>query len=180
MKEIDLVNSCRQASRNGQEQLYALHADNMYRIAFRYIKSQVDAEDVLITSFTKIFRNISAFQYQGDGSLEGWMRKIVINESLMWLRRRHNFNLTEMLDENMPEPDLTHFSQLDVDDIYKMISTLPTGYRTIFNLTVMEGYNHREISALLSITESTSRTQLFKAKALLKKMLTQEGFQYGT
>jgi len=180
LKEIDLVKNCQQANRKGQQELYSLYADKLYRIAFRYIKSQVDAEDVLITAFTKLFKNIQSFHYQGDGSLEAWMRKIVVNESLMWLRRRHNFNLTESLDETLPEPDLTQFSQLEADDIYKMISTLPTGYRTIFNLTVIEGYNHQEISKMLSITESTSRTQLFKAKALLKKMLLQEGFHYGT
>ena len=98
----------------------------------------------------------------------------------MWLRRRHNFNLTEALDENLPEHDLSQFSQLEAEDICKMISNLPTGYRTIFNLSVVEGYNHQEIAKMLSIAESTSRTQLFKAKALLKKILTQEGFHYGT
>ena len=152
----------------------------MYRLSFRYIKSQVDTEDVLITSFTKIFKSIHTFQNQGPGSLEGWIRKIVVNESLMWLRRRHNFNLTEALDENLPEHDLSQFSQLEAEDICKMISNLPTGYRTIFNLSVVEGYNHQEIAKMLSIAESTSRTQLFKAKALLKKILTQEGFHYGT
>ena len=157
-----------------------MFANRMFRLAFRYIKSQVDAEDVVITSFTKVFKGIQTFKFQEEGSLEGWIRKIVVNESLMWLRRRHNFNLTESLDEGMPEPDLAQFSQLEANDIYKMIAELPTGYRTVFNLNVVEGYSHQEIAAMLSVAESTSRTQLFKAKALLKKMLTKEGFHYGT
>ena len=152
----------------------------MFRLTFRYIKSQIDAEDVVITSFTKVFKGIHTFKFKEEGSLEGWIRKVVVNESLMWLRRRHNFNLTESLDDAIPEPDLSQFSQLEAEDIYKMIANLPTGYRTVFNLNVVEGYSHEEIGALLSITQSTSRTQLFKAKALLKKMLTKEGFHYGT
>ena len=152
----------------------------MFRLTFRYIKSQVDAEDVVITSFTKVFKSIHTFRFQEEGSLEGWIRKVVVNDSLLWLRRRHNFNLTESLDDAIPEPDLSQFSQLEAEDIYKMIANLPTGYRTVFNLNVVEGYSHEEIGALLSITQSTSRTQLFKAKALLKKMLTKEGFHYGT
>lgn len=110
----------------------------------------------------------------------GWIKKVMINESLMWLRRRHNFHLTESLDEHTPEPELKQFSEMEAEDIYRFISALPTGYRTVFNLSVIEGYSHQEIAESLSITESTSRTQLFKAKAMLKKMLTQEGFQYGT
>lgn len=104
----------------------------------------------------------------------------MINESLMWLRRRHNFHLTETLDETTPEPSMDQFSQLEAEDIYRFITELPTGYRTVFNLSVVEGYSHQEIAESLKITESTSRSQLFKAKALLKKLLTQEGFHYGT
>ena len=180
MKEIDLVKQCQRNDARAQEQLYAQHAGSLYRLAFRYIKIQADAEDVLMTAFIKVFRNIATFRSEGDGSLLGWMRKIVINESLMWLRQRHNFNLTEALDGAIAEPDLQQFSTLEADEIYKMISDLPTGYRTIFNLHVVEGYSHHEIAGMLSITENTSRSQLFKAKTLLKKMLSQGGFQYGT
>ena len=134
----------------------------------------------MITAFNKIYHHIGGFTYAGEGSLKAWMKKIVINEALMWLRRRHNFHLTETLDESTPEPGLEPVSKLDAEDIYRFITELPTGYRTVFNLSVIEGYSHQEIGVALNITESTSRTQLFKAKALLKKMLTQEGFHYGT
>ncbi|MBL0745147.1 RNA polymerase sigma factor [Chryseolinea lacunae] len=98
----------------------------------------------------------------------------------MWLRQRHNFNLMESLDASLPEADLNAFAELDAADVYAFIARLPTGYRTVFNLFVVEGYDHDEIGRMLHIAVGTSRSQLFKAKALLKKMMSQEGFHYGT
>ena len=131
-------------------------------------------------AFTKVFANLSGFTERGEGSFEGWLRKVVVNESLMWLRRRHNFNMTETLGEDTDHVDLDAFSGLPAEEISRFILELPNGYRTVFNLFVIEGYTHAEIADLLEISESTSRTQLFKAKMLLKKTLTQEGFHYGT
>jgi len=180
MDEIELITLCKKPDRKGQEILYSRFSDRMFRVAYRYVKNGIDTEDVLIVAFGKIFKGIGRFQYQGVGSLEAWIKKIVINEALMWLRKRHNFNLTEQVDEDMPEPDLTTFSEANAEDIYAMIARLPTGYRTVFNLNIVEGFNHEEIAGQLGINEGTSRSQLFKAKALLKKMLTKEGFNYGT
>jgi RNA polymerase sigma factor (sigma-70 family) len=180
LSESQIITQCQKADKRAQQLLYAQYADGMLRLALRYVKSQPDAEDTLIIAFTKVFKSIRNFNYQGDGSLVGWIRKIVVNESLMLLRKKHNFNLTESLDEALPEPDLTSFSELNAEDILLMIAQLPTGYRTVFNLSVIEGYTHDEIAVLLSIKEATSRSQLFKAKALLKKMLLKEGYYYGT
>lgn len=180
MEETELVKRCQQTDRKAQELLYARYADKMFRISYRYMKSDTETEDIIIVAFGKVFNAIRSFNYQGPGSLEAWLRKIVINESLMGLRKKHNFNLTESIDETVPEPDLKQFSESGADDIYKMITQLPTGYRTVFNLSTIEGYSHEEIAAMLGISEGTSRSQLFKAKALLKKMLTREGFHYGT
>lgn len=180
LTEEDLIKKCKQGNGKAQEQLYMHYADRLYRLAYRYIRSDADTEDVLMTAFSKIFHSLKNFTYLGAGSTEGWMRRIVVNESLMWLRRRHNFNLTESLDASLPEPDLHAFSEQDAEDVYQLIAQLPTGYRTVFNLFVIEGYNHAEIAVMLGVTEGTSRSQLFKAKALLKKMLTQEGYHYGT
>lgn len=88
--------------------------------------------------------------------------------------------MSENIDLNFPEPDLSLLTSLEAEDILGMVSRLPTGYRTVFNLFVIDGFNHREIAAMLEITENTSRSQLYKAKSLLQKMLTREGFQYGT
>jgi RNA polymerase sigma-70 factor (ECF subfamily) len=180
LKEQDLIRKCQRDDRKAQEHLYAVYADRLYRLALRYIKSGEDAEDVTMAAFIKIFKSINSFIFQGEGSLEAWMRQIFINESLMWLRRRHNFSMTESLEAGMLEPDLKQLTELEAEDIYKLIAKLPIGYRTVFNLNVIEGYNHQEIGLMLSITESTSRTQLFKAKTILKKMLTKEGYRYGT
>ena len=145
----------------------------------RYVTGD-DAKDCVVMAFTKILQSIAAFQNKGPGSLEGWMRRIVINEALMCLRRNHNLNLTESIEPGVTECDVTELSDLESGEILRMISTLPVGYRTTFNLAVIEGYSHSEISKLLGISESTSRSQLFKAKSLLKKMLIQGGYRYGT
>jgi RNA polymerase sigma factor (sigma-70 family) len=180
LEESELIRKCQHGESKAQEALYARYADSMLRLSLRYIKTIADAEDVMITAFTRVFSHIRTFDHRTGGSLEGWIRKIVVNESLMWLRRRHNFNLTESIDIGLPEPDLSQLALLEAADILKLIEELPTGYRTIFNLSVVEGYSHQEIAALLEISEGTSRSQLFKAKVILRKMLTQEGYQYGT
>ncbi len=180
MQEIELVRQCQKGDSRAQRLLFDQYGNSMFRLCFRYVKSQADSEDVMIVAFTKVFHHVNGFKYTGEGSFRAWIKKVMINESLMWLRRRHNFHLTESLDESTPEPELNQFSQIGAEDIYRFITELPTGYRTVFNLSVIEGYSHQEIAESLSISESTSRSQLFKAKAMLKKILTQEGFHYGT
>jgi RNA polymerase sigma factor (sigma-70 family) len=180
LNEKELVRRCQQGNPKAQERAYALYADRLYRLVRRYIQDEDEAEDALMRAFVKAFQHIKTFQYKDEGSLEGWLRKIAVNESLMYLRKEHNFNLTESLDDCATEPDLHSFSSLDAEDIYQFITRLPPGYRTVFNLYVVEGYDHSEIAALLSISEVTSRSQLFKAKALLRKMLLREGYHYGT
>ncbi|GHN01151.1 DNA-directed RNA polymerase sigma-70 factor [Cytophagales bacterium WSM2-2] len=180
MTEIDIIRGCQKELKAAQEHLFEVYSDRMFRLCFRYVRLQADAEDVVIRGFSKVFESISNFKYQGDGSLEAWIRKIVVNESLMWLRRRHNFNMTETIEDTLPQIDLSSLGELEAKDIYGLIGQLPTGYRTVFNLFVIEGYSHEEIAAMLKISEGTSRSQLFKAKSLLKKALTREGFQYGT
>lgn len=151
----------------------------MLRLVSRYVRDSADGEDVVMMAFTKVFNNLKGFNNNGEGALGGWIRRIVINEALMWLRRRNNFIMTE-ISEVGNEVSLTELSQLPAEDIVRLVNQLPDGYRTVFNLSVTEGYDHAEIARLLGITEGTSRSQLFKAKALLKKMLNQEGFHYGT
>ncbi len=179
MEESELIKRCKKGDRLAQEFLYSCYADKMFRVAYRYMKNQIEAEDVLIVALNKMFAAIDTFT-TGEGSLEGWIRRIVVNESLMALRKRHNFNLTETLDVNTPEPDMQEMCDADAEEIFAAIEKLPTGYRTVFNLNVVEGYPHEDIAKMLGITVSTSRTQLFKAKALLKKMLSKEGSVYGT
>ena len=151
----------------------------MLRVASRYVREKADAEDVFMMAFMKVLANLNGFTPQGQGSLHAWIRKVVVNEALLWLRRRHNFQMMENLEEGHAA-ELTELSRLPAEDIIRFVNRLPDGYRTVFNLNVVEGYAHHEIAELLNISESTSRTQLYKAKGQLKKMLTQEGYHYGT
>lgn len=179
MKESELILRCKKEDRIAQELVFERYADKMFRVAIRYVKDVHEAEDVLIVALNKVFSSIKGFTSQGEGSLEGWIRRIVVNESLMSLRKKHNFNLTEITDQHMPEPELDAFSQLDAEMIQTAIDALPMGYRTVFNLNVVEGFPHEEISKMLNISVGTSRSQLFKAKSILKKSLSEEGLKYG-
>jgi RNA polymerase sigma factor (sigma-70 family) len=179
LTDSELINSCQRQDKKAQEILFLQYSDRMFRLTTRYVSVE-DAQDCVVMAFTKIFRSIGGFKDLGTGSLESWMRRIVINEALMWLRRNHNFNLTERIEPANAECDVTELSDLEADEILLMVGTLPLGYRTTFSLAVIEGYSHSEISQLLGISESTSRSQLFKAKSMLKKMLIKGGYQYGT
>jgi RNA polymerase sigma factor (sigma-70 family) len=180
LDEKALTKGCQQGNSKAQALAYERYADRLYRLAMRYVYQEAEAEDIVMRAFTKAFKSVASFTYIGGGSFEAWLRKIVVNECLMVLRKVHNFSMTEALDEGMEEPDVSLLSSLEATDILQFISQLPTGYRTVFNLFVVEGFDHAEIGAQLKISEATSRSQLFKAKALLKKMLSREGYHYGT
>ncbi len=180
MNEQDLIRQCQRSKSSAQKQLFDLYSDRFYRLAVRYLKDHAEAEDVVMMAFVKIFNAFKTYKSQGTGSLEGWMRKIVINEALMCLRKRHNFFLTESLNAYNPDHDLEIIEQADAEYLYQLILELPDGYRTVFNLFAIEGYEHREIATILGITEGTSRSQLYKAKELLKRRLGKEGMKYGT
>jgi RNA polymerase sigma factor (sigma-70 family) len=178
--ESELVRQCQKGNPQAQRALFDAYSNRMYRLALRYVKIQDDGQDIVMMAFVKVFRNIKSFSYRDEGSTEAWIRKIVVNEALMWLRKRNNFNLTEALDGDNPEHDVGVLSQIDVEHLFQLILELPPGYRTVFNLNVIEGYDHHEIAEMLNIAESTSRSQLFKAKQLLKRKIEQEDIQYGT
>lgn len=138
----------------------------------RYIGRIDEAEDVLVEGFFKVFDKLDSFQEQG--SFEGWVRRIMINEALMKLRKKHALKQATELDNINPN----HFSQqavvdhqLATQDIMKLLDQLPTGYRTVFNLYVIEGYKHREIAELLDISINTSKSQLIVAKKRLREAL---------
>jgi RNA polymerase sigma factor (sigma-70 family) len=163
------------AQRQLFEQLYA----PMFRVCQRYIVKTDEAEDCLMKGFLKVFQQLDKFEYADDQSLFWWIRKIMVNESLMEIRKKHNFYM--MPEENIPEiaVDADVWNRMDAEDLNSFILRLPTGYRTVFSLHVIEGYEHKEIAHMLGITESTSKTQLIKAKAKLKFMITQFKMAYG-
>lgn len=169
MTEQDLIKACKKQSREAQRLLYERYAPKMLGVCRRYLRNTEDAEDILVEALFKVLTKID--QYRGGGSFEGWIRRIVVNESLMFLRKKHNFHLTVELDAVDAPTTYNVEDNLAAQDILKLLSTLPTGYRTVFNLYVLEGYKHREIAEILGISINTSKSQLILAKKRMKEML---------
>lgn len=169
-KELDWIEGCKQHDPRAQKLLYEWYAPKMYALCCRYIPSRTEAEDVLITAFTKIFERIG--QYKGEGSFEGWIRKIMVNESLSYLRRNKTMYLEQDLDTLTHEPYLaTLENHLEAEDLIQLLNQMPTGYRIVFNLYAIDGFSHKEIAAKLGINENTSKSQLSRARAFLQKEL---------
>lgn len=171
-KEDELIKGCLRRDKSAQQRLYDLYSSKMYAICFRYVRHAMEAEDILVTAFTKIFERLH--QFKGEGSLEGWIRRIVVNEALTYLRRSRSMYLETELEQADREPDYSQLSDhLEEEDLIRMIQALPAGYRIVFNLYAIDGYSHKEIAEQLGITESTSKSQLSRARVYLQKMLAQ-------
>ncbi len=173
-----LINRCKEGNAVAQKRLYEQFADRMYRVCYRYVKDELHAEDALISGFLKVLQHLNQFDYRGEASLEAWIKRIMVNESLMLLRRNYNFN---WVDENQAErvtSGLSPDANLNAEEIYAFILRLPVGYRTVFNLYVIEGYTHQEIAEQLNVSESTSKSQLSKAKAALRHLLVKHGITH--
>lgn len=169
--ELRLITACCNQDPAAQKRLYDLHVDAMMVVCYRYVPNREDAKEVMLDGFYNVFKNIGSFQYQGSGSVKAWMKKIMVNQCLMHLRKRKMvFADADAIGEEMAGND-DAISRLSAKEIIRLIHTLPDGYRTIFNLHVFEEKNHKEISLMLGISENTSKTQLHKAKKLLQKKI---------
>jgi len=178
MNISEQIQDARCGNAAAQKALFDHLADPMMALCCRYLKSREDAEEVLLDGFYKFFSHLKEFRYQGEAALYAWLKKIMINECLMFLRRRHAFSvLSERSAEDLPMPAEV-LADLSAAEIFHLIVQLPVGYRTVFNLYVIEGMEHREIATLLGIAEGTSKSQLSKARLLLQKMLSQRGINY--
>ena len=172
--EKEIINLVRKSDRRAQKELFERYSPKMFGVCMRYLKNREDAEDVLIEGMYKVMANINSFK--GNGSFEGWIRRILVNESLMWLRKRHNFNLTIEISNVDIKTNITAQDKLQEQDILNLLNKLPLGYRTVFNLYVIEGYKHREIADILGISINTSKSQLILAKKRLRTMLEQNSY----
>jgi len=176
LTEKELIAACKKGDRKAQKALYDRYASVLLGIARRYVKNTEDAEDVLVEGFFKIMTKLD--MYSGNGSFEGWMKRIVVNESLMFLRKRGSFKADVEL-ENVDAKDDTNIEDdLLASDILNVLDDLPTGYRTVFNMYVIEGYKHREIAEILNISINTSKSQLILAKKKMQVLLKNLGLQY--
>ena len=154
--------------------VYSTYIRYLAAICSRYIVNDEDVKDVLQDSFLKIFSGIASFEYRGRGSLKGWITKITVNETLKFLQKNNRFEFVEISEQEHDKPD----EEPDVDALpssvlFNLIRELPDGYRTIFNLYVIENKSHKEIAKLLDIKESTSASQLHRAKSLLATKIRQ-------
>lgn len=162
-----LVEQCRKQDGRAQRMLYERLSPKMLGVCRRYIGDALEAEGVLVNGFLKMFNKIN--QFSGSGNFEGWVRRIMVNESLLYLRKNKSMYLEVDIDEAHTEPDYGRAAYLfEERELIEMIDKLPMGYRTVFNLYALEGFSHKEISEQLGINENTSKSQLSRARALLK------------
>jgi RNA polymerase sigma factor (sigma-70 family) len=171
LKEDDIIDGCINGNRKYQRILYDQYAKKMLAVCLRYVKSRMEAEDVLQESFIKVFSNIGNFRR--ESKMETWIRRIVINTALN--HQRSKLYLYPMVDVETihhihDEREMT-LSAFHVEELTKMIQSLPTGCQMIFNLYAIEGYQHNEIAEALNINEGTSKSQYARARQMLKEMI---------
>lgn len=170
MTERQLIQACKRKSRRAQQELFDRYSPKMFGVCKRYLKNAEEAEDVLVEAFYKVLTKLDS--YSGQGSFEGWIRRIVVNESLMNLRKNKNLKLNVEINPNLDRPTTVNVEDdLAAADILNLLDQLPTGYRTVFNLYVVEGYKHREIAELLGISINTSKSQLILAKKKMQALV---------
>ena len=175
----ELIREARQGIAAAQKSLFYQFSDKMLLVCRRYVKSPEDAEEIMLDGFYKFFQHLRGFHYQGEAALFAWLKKIMVNECLMFLRKKAAFTVLSETDAGELAIEEDALNSLSAAEIFHLIVQLPVGYRTVFNLYVIEGMPHAEIAALLGISEGTSKSQLSKAKTLLQKMLLKNQSDYG-
>lgn len=179
--EEEFIHKVQSGDVSASRLLYSRYVRYLSAIVSRYLSNDEDVKDVLQESFLKIFSNIGLFQYKGAGSLKGWMSRITLNETLKHIRNNSRLKFSELDVNEMDRPEEeAETEDIPVDEIYRMIRELPDGYRTIFNLYVIDGKSHKEIATLLNIKESSSASQLHRAKAILAEKIKQYRARYSS
>ena len=175
LTDDELIKGCIQENESCQRELFRLYAGRMLGVCQRYARSTADAEDIVQDAFIKIFEKI--YQFKSEGSFEGWIRRIVVNTALKkYTVIRYDKEVTgyEITDRNESSMEASAYAHLNEKELLGMISNLPDGYRLVFNLYVIEGYQHEEIAQMLKIQPGTSRSQLVKARNMLKERILQK------
>ena len=173
MTEEQLIKACIRENAASQKELFVRYSSRMLGVCYRYARSPADAEDILQDAFIKVFDKLHQFKF--EGSFEGWIRKVVVNTALKkYSVQRYEKEITgyEINDKDESAADAVAYSHLSHKELMQLIMQLPDGYRIIFNLYVIEGYQHDEIAEMLGIQPGTSRSQLVKARNLLQKQIT--------
>lgn len=168
----DLIARCRQGDRDAHYRIYKLYSRSMYNISFRITRREEDAEDALQEAFISAFRNLAS--YRADATFGAWLKRIVVNKSINVLKKRKHEWMPEdeQWDVAEEETQVDYREELTVSRVKKAIEELPDGYRTVLSLYLLEGYDHQEIAEIMGISESTSKSQLNRAKGKLREKLT--------
>ncbi|MGP1393177.1 MAG: RNA polymerase sigma factor [Candidatus Cryptobacteroides sp.] len=166
-----IIDKCRKGDRSAQKKLYDYLAPKMFAVCLRYMGDRMPAEDILQDGFITLFSKLDS--YSGEGSFEGWARKIFVNTALMSLRKTDALKLSDDLEEagNLSSDISTQIQNIGYKEIMKIVMKLPDGYRTVFNMFVVEGFSHKEIAQALNISEVTSRSQLQRARMILQEKI---------
>jgi RNA polymerase sigma-70 factor (ECF subfamily) len=176
--EKSLIHRATEGHRESQKALFDRFAPGMLALCQRYVKDAHFAEDVMIDGFVKVFHALPDFRFQG--SFEGWVRRIMVREAIDFLRKRP-FVVYDETRMEAPVEESTLSDPYHLEALEKMVEELPEGYRLVFTLYAIEGYKHCEIATLLDISESTSKTQLYKARKQLQKQINESSIpRYGT
>jgi RNA polymerase sigma factor (sigma-70 family) len=169
--EKELVLKCLAGQTAAQKQMYSRYASTLYAICMRYAKNTENAKDLLQEAFIKVFDGLKYFRF--EGSFEGWAKRVAVNTCLDFNKKLKVEPFNEELEEHVQIGEGEKITQqLQMNDLIALLQKLPVGYRTVFNLYAIEGYSHNEIAEAMGITESTSKTQLFKARKMLQLLLT--------
>ena len=169
--DIQLIKSCIDGDRAAQKVLYDRLAPRMFPVCMRYVGDRTLAEDLLQDGFVTLFTRLDS--YKGEGSFEGWARRIFVTTALMSLRKKDALKMSDELEtaRGIKAETVSQMQSLNYKELMKLIMDLPTGFRTVFNLYVIEGYSHKEIADMLGISETTSRTQLSRARIWLQNKI---------
>lgn len=165
--DISLIKACSNGDHNAFNKIYNKYSGIMYSICLRYMNSHNDAQDALQEGFIKVYNKISSYSF--SGSFEGWMKRIFINTSIELIRKKkYHQDIDYLKESEIKMTSKIEVGSMDAKKMIDIIQKLPQGYRTVFNMYIIDGYSHKEISEVLSISESTSKSQLFKARKQLQ------------
>ncbi len=168
------IELCKKGDRNAQKALFDLLAPRMYPVCIRYVGDREVAQDILQDGFVTLFSKLDS--YKGEGSFDGWARRIFINTALMYLRKKDALKISDDLEtaRHLSSDMAGQMENIGYKELMKLVTSLPPGFRTVFNMYVIEGYSHKEIADALGITETTSRTQLSRARVWLQNRIKSE------
>ena len=170
--EEELIRRCLNNNARAQEEFYRRFASKMYGVCLRFAKNRMEADDFLQEGFIKVFMNLGSFR--NEGSLEGWIRRTIVNTAINLIKKNHKYLQDTDLDKaDLVETRANALEDLNTEELLGMIAELPPGYRMVFNLNVIEGYRHKEIGELLDISENTSKSQLSRARNALQQKIAQ-------